>query len=258
MSGDVGSRHANDDPISWLEQSITKEVLHNSYKIYNNLPPETSLPINEAEHLVHIGKIIWDCKASNKIGVIALHHHETLLPDHSFVGHIEQLNKSYYYWTRKLANERINLDKVCGYKFSYVEGKRLCPFEFRQGQMLDLSGVDKTLFSRIGQYLIKNYLTSRIGLVLLIPELSKNKMTEFSLPCGMVQVETELLPKDQTTVTTEWHWDPRTGLYGAGVYCVINKKGEHEELVTKCEGLSKIVDVVNLAEQAGLLQFEVR
>jgi hypothetical protein len=190
--------------------------------------------------------------------VIALHHHETLLPDQSLVGHIEQLKKRYYYWIRKLANERINLDEVCGYKFAYVEKKRLRPFEFRQGQMLDLSEVDKTLFPRIGQYLVENHLTSRLGLGLLIPELSKNKMTEFQLHCGMVLVETELLlPKDLTTITTEWHCDPQTGIYGAGLDCVINKKGKHEKLITKCEGLSEIVDVVNLAEQVGLLQFEV-
>ncbi|KPA35717.1 hypothetical protein FLAG1_11567 [Fusarium langsethiae] len=157
MSGDLGSRPADYDPSSCLEQSVTKEVLHNSYNIYNNLPAETSLPIDEQEHLVYLSQVIRDSKASNAIGVIALHQHETLLPNHSFVGNTEQLDdERYAYYIQKSANERINIDKVCGYKFAYVEGKGLCPFEFRQGQMPDLSGVDKTFVPRIVQYLVKN------------------------------------------------------------------------------------------------------
>jgi hypothetical protein len=34
--------------------------------------------------------VIRDSKASSAIGVIALHQHETLLPNHSFVGNTEQ------------------------------------------------------------------------------------------------------------------------------------------------------------------------
>ncbi|KAG7424496.1 hypothetical protein Forpi1262_v014560 [Fusarium oxysporum f. sp. raphani] len=186
MSGDVDSRPANDDTISWLEQSVTGEVLDDSCNIHNTLLPETSLPIDEKEkvHWVHLLNMIRDCNASDKFGVIALHQHKTLLPNHSFVWNLEQVNKSYFYWTSERANERINLDKICGYKFAY-NGKGLCPFEFRQGEMLDLSGVDKGLFPRIVQYLVDNHLTSRFGLGSLIPELSKNTMTELQLSRGM-------------------------------------------------------------------------
>ncbi|KAL3587517.1 hypothetical protein FPOAC2_13414 [Fusarium poae] len=126
MSGDLGSRPADYDPSSWLEQSVTKEVLHNSYNIYNNLPAETSLPIDEQEHLVYLSQVIRDSKASSAIGVIALHQHETLLPNHSFVGNTEQLDdERYAYYIQKSANERINIDKVCGYKTRVAHTRNL-------------------------------------------------------------------------------------------------------------------------------------
>src|SRR6478735_10697966 len=73
----------------------------NRFLSYNNLLPETSLPIDENEkvHWVHLLKMIRDCNASDKFGVIALHQHKTLLPNHSFVWNLEQVNKSYFYWT---------------------------------------------------------------------------------------------------------------------------------------------------------------
>lgn len=217
----------------------------NRFLSHNNLPPETSLPINEKKHINHILEMIRECNAANEFGVIALHQHKTLLPDHSFVGHIEKLNKSYCYWIRDLANERINLDKVYGSKFAYVEGEGLYPFEFCQGQMPDLSGVDKALFQQIGQYLVKNNLTSRLGLGLLRPELSKNKMTEFPRYRGMVQVPTKLLlPKDLETVETEWHWDSATGIYGAGTNCVILRSGEHVRPKTDDEEPTNFDDIV--------------
>jgi hypothetical protein len=257
MSGDLGSRPADYDPSSWLEQSVTKEVLHNSYNIYNNLPAETSLPIDEQDvkkHLVYLSQVIRDSKASSAIGVIALHQHETLLPNHSFVGNTEQLDdERYAYYIQKSANERINIDKVCGYKFAYVEGKGLCPFEFRQGQMPDLSGVDKTFVPRIVQYLVKYHLTSRLGLGLLIPEISKNKMTEFPMRWGMVLVPTELLPKNLTTVTTEWHWDPPTRIFGPETNCVILRSGKHVEPVPDNEEPINFDDIVRLLVRSSML-----
>jgi hypothetical protein len=227
---------------------------------YNNLPPETSLPVNEdeEEHLVHLRSIICDCNASSKVGVIALHQHEKLLPDHSLVGCIEQVNKSCFYWITEFSNERINLDKVWGYKFAYVEGKGLCPFEFRQGQMIDLSGVDKSLIFRICQYLVNNHLASRFGLMLLIPELSKNEMTEFPMHRGMVQVPTKvLLPREQMTVTTGWHCDIETGIFRAWDQCVILKDGNHvwwePETKTHKEPIN-FHDAVSLLEEATILR----
>jgi hypothetical protein len=256
MSGTVGSRPANEDPASWPEQSVTAEVLDDACKIHNNFPPETSLPIDEEEHLAHLRKILWDCKAWNKVGIIALHQHETLLPNHSFVGDIRQLDdERYACYIQKFANEEINIDKVCGYMFAYVEGKGLRPFLFRQGQMLDLSGVDKTLVPRIIQYLVQNRLTSRLGLGLLIPELSKNKVTEFPMGSGMALVPTELLLlRKLTTVATEWHWDPRTGVFGVGTGCVILKSGKHVKPKTDDKELTLEVDFAGVLRRVNILQ----
>ncbi|OBS15768.1 hypothetical protein FPOA_13448, partial [Fusarium poae] len=105
MPENEDSHPAKDDHILYIKQKVTEEVLDKSRDVYHNLLPETSLPVNE-EHLDHLLKIIWDCNASNKIGIIALHKHKTLPPNHSFVGYAEQAKKGYLYWIMKFANER--------------------------------------------------------------------------------------------------------------------------------------------------------
>jgi hypothetical protein len=211
-----------------MEYGLTAIIITNHLLSYHNLLPETSLPVNE-EHLDHLLKIIWDCNASNKIGIIALHKHKTLPPNHSFVGYAEQAKKGYLYWIMKFANEKIDLDQVCGYKFAFVDGIGLYPFEFRKGQMLDLSGIAEILFLRIYQYLVDHDLTSRFGVMLLIPELSQKKRTELLQRRGMVLIETESLPQtDLTTVPTAWQWDPDgAGTYGVGIECQKSIKGGH-------------------------------
>lgn len=246
---DKGPRVINHDRIPGLQQPPTSgdfvrarqecasrsfiyNVIANACS-HNNLPNDDALlKVEEKilnEHLPQL-KLLFKRFNVEKLFAVYIPHRHSKVPDgFHLVGQTKIFDGLCYYWTRTVANDTLNSNKVCGRKFIFDKQQGWRPCDFHEGSAPDLSKVKPEFFLELTNYLVKHDLTSTLGLEYIVPELLLIfNMLEFILPnCGLLLVEaTSLQFNYATTVTTSWGWSHP--IFTREIRCIPDRDKKHQ------------------------------
>jgi hypothetical protein len=251
MPLDMDSQAVNSGPIPGLQQALTIKDFELARDIYNALPKDDTLleaQQKDGEHLPQLRLLFQKFGVQQLFGLHRLHRHSDILDGFQMAGRTVIHNKHPYYWT-KVVDDALKPSKVCGLKYIYHPEHGLCPYEFHEGDLPDISKVDPEFFLAVNKYLVKHDLTSTFGLLYLAPGLLERSKLEFVLSNGemllaqmassLVQAVLSILDNG-ATVATCWSW--LNPMCTSEIRCLIFEDRKHRKVNTEPQDVHRSID----------------
>ncbi|KAM5528845.1 hypothetical protein FOXYSP1_16689 [Fusarium oxysporum f. sp. phaseoli] len=251
MSWDMDLQAVHGGSIPGLQQALTIKDFELARDIFNALPKDDTLlkvQQKDHEHLRQLSLLFEKFGVRQLFGLHRPHRHSNVPDGFQMAGRTVIHNKHLYYWTKPV-DDALKTSKVCGLKYIFHREQGLCPYEFHEGDLPDISKVDPEFFLAVNNYLINHDLTSTFGLLYLAPGLLERSKLEFVLTNGellLAQMASSLVRTALsifdigTTVTTCWSWSSPTCT--SEIRCLIFEDGIHRKVKTKPQKVHRSID----------------
>lgn len=145
---------------------------------YNLLPDDEDQPEVQQDHLRELASLFKRFNVQDKFGMHLIHGHFQLDDGNVMLGNA--LTSVRGCWTKPTNITDINPSDIHGHIFRLTSNGEMQAYEYREGPIANLDGVDPTFFKELVQYLQANDLGNLLGLQVLdqdAPEI----MCEFVL-----------------------------------------------------------------------------
>lgn len=109
-------------------------------------------------------------------------------------------------WTKATATDTIDVSKIHGHIFALHSVYELVAYEYQDGPIPDLSGIDKAFFSEFILYLITNNLASLLGLQVRLDGMPKS-MFELDLDQGTIMLDEAAVHGCAASRQTGWAFE---------------------------------------------------
>ncbi|KID66218.1 uncharacterized protein G6M90_00g068370 [Metarhizium brunneum] len=164
--------------IPGLHTPPTIEDLNLSSAVYNLLPDDADQPVVQHIHLQELASLFKRFNVQKKFGMHLIHGHFQLDEGSVMLG--TALTSLRGYWTRPTSIAKIEPADIHGHIFTLTESGEMQAYEYRDGPVPNLEGIDPTFFLELIKYLQANNLASLLGLEILGAEVP-DMMCEFIL-----------------------------------------------------------------------------
>lgn len=166
--------------IPGLHKPPTIKDLQESSREYNQLPDDSDQPEVLQLHLDILAEIFVRHNAQNKFGLHLIHGHGVQQGKVKVgINFTDPLG----YWTVPMEISQIDLNNIHGHIFKLTPRGSLVAYEFREGSLEDVTGIEAAFFQDLIDYLRQHNLASVLGLQALCGE-SSQEMVEFVLDNG--------------------------------------------------------------------------
>jgi len=232
-----------------LNKALKVQDLEESRSIYNLLPDDSQQPEVHETHIRNLAALFARNHADGILGIHLAHAHFELPENTTLLG--VNYNTPYCRWTRTTAIQTIDLSNVHGHIFVLTE-HGFHPYEYQEGPMPDLSGVDEAFFPQLTDYITRNNLEGLLGLQ-VVDGNNTAQMLELILPNATVMLNESDLVGCNRTRQTGWKFmcndgEPRvcksneTHGTTANGHVVYNEGQPHPKLETFQDLLAALAD----------------
>lgn len=197
-------------------------------------------------HIERLAEIFVRHNAHEKLGVHLIHGHFKIPADTIMLG--TNFENPSGRWTKPTSINEVNLDNVHGHIFVLTPEHDFVAYEYQDGPLPDLSGIDPAFFTEFISYIVDNDLASVLGLQVLIEGVHQS-MFELILDEGTVMLDTAAARNCTTYRQTGWMFELQNGqplVRVAGEKHALLTNGNHKVFFPK--NPPKLDSVANLKE----------
>ncbi|KAJ6436396.1 C6 finger domain-containingprotein [Purpureocillium lavendulum] len=146
--------------------------------IYNLLPDDGDQPDVQPIHLQELASLFKRFNVQDKFGMHLIHGHSQLDEGNIMLG--TALASVRGCWTKPTSITDIDPSNIHGHIFRLTGNGEMQAYEYREGPIVNLDGVNPAFFRELAQYLLANDLESLLGLQVLVQD-APEMMCEFVL-----------------------------------------------------------------------------
>jgi hypothetical protein len=173
---------------------------------YNTLLDDSDQPPVADEHITNLAEMFIRHNADKFLGIHLIHGHFKIPESSVMLG--TSFKSPSLRWTKVTNIEKIEPSHVHGHIFALTKDG-LCAYELQDGPLPDLSGIDPEFLDEFINYLVKNNLTSLLGLQVL--GCCDGSMSELILDQGTVMLESTSVKNTVPTRITGWKFEATGG-----------------------------------------------
>ncbi|KAK4074650.1 hypothetical protein Purlil1_12906 [Purpureocillium lilacinum] len=174
--------------IPGLHIAPSLEDLRRSSAAYNVLPDDGDQPDVKKIHLQELASLFKRFSVQDKFGMHLIHGHTQLDEGNIMLG--TALASVRGCWTKPTSITEIDLSNIHGHIFRLTGNGEMQAYEYREGPVVNLDGVNPAFFRELAQYLLANGLENLLGLEVLVQD-APEMMCEFVLQNhGTVMLDT--------------------------------------------------------------------
>ncbi|KAI3395663.1 hypothetical protein diail_1031 [Diaporthe ilicicola] len=164
--------------IPGLHVAPTVEDLKQSSVAYNLLPDDGDQPEVQQTHLQELASLFKRFDVQDKFGMHLIHGHSQLDEGNVMLG--TALASVRGCWTKPTSITDINPSDIHGHISRLTGNGEMQAYEYREGPIANLDGIDPAFFNELAQYLRANDLGNLLGLQVLAQD-AREMMCEFVL-----------------------------------------------------------------------------
>lgn len=173
---------------------------------YNTLLDDSDQPPVADEYITDLAEIFVRHNADKVLGIHLIHGHFKIPRSTVMLG--TNFESPSLRWTKVTDIDKIDPSRVHGHIFALTKDG-LCAYELQDGPLPDLSGVGPGFLDEFINYIVKNNLTSLIGLQVL--GCSDDSMSELILDQGTVMLDSTYVKNTVPTRITGWRFEATGG-----------------------------------------------
>lgn len=137
-------------------------------------------------HIQSLAELFVRHNAHTKLGVHLIHGHFKTPPNTVMLG--TSIENPCGRWTKATAVDAVNLSKIHGHIFALHSAGGFVAYEYQDGPMPDLSAIKEAFFTEFILYLVRNNLSSLLGLQVRLEGVPES-MFEFILDQGTIMLD---------------------------------------------------------------------
>ncbi|KAH7186449.1 hypothetical protein DER44DRAFT_190470 [Fusarium oxysporum] len=242
------------DGVPGLERPLTEVDLRRGRIKHNRLPKDSEMQPIKKEHVEFLNQLIEDHQGRGILGLHVPHKHFDVPSETHLTGRLYALDGRKYYLTRTINNDEFDSRKLCGHIFIFDQDEGLCPYDFHEAPLPDISVMNRALFSEMDNYIHKHGLRHSVALEYIIPQLPARPMFELVLRdqrCMLlIEYEIVVLGPQKPVVTGYRHVEPGVSL-GEGTQYIPLPGGGHK--IYNPDERLEIEGVIDVFKSRGVL-----
>ncbi|KAJ5291518.1 hypothetical protein N7478_000769 [Penicillium angulare] len=189
-----------------LDTALEIQDFRTSGALYNTLLDDSDQPPVADECITDLAEIFVRHNAEKVLGIHLIHGHFKIPKSTVMLG--TNFESPPLRWTKVTDIDNIDPSCVHGHIFALTKDG-LCAYELQDGPLPDLSGVGPRFLDEFIIYIVKNDLTSLIGLQVL--GCGNYSMSELILDKGTVMLESTYVKNTVPTRITGWKFEATDG-----------------------------------------------
>ncbi|KAF3480213.1 uncharacterized protein GIQ15_05560 [Arthroderma uncinatum] len=190
-----------------LKAALEVRDFHKCGALYNTLLDDSEQPPIADKHIANLAEIFVRNDAEKVFGIHLIHGHFKIPQGTVILG--TNFKDPSLRWARVTSIDKVDPLRVHGHIFALTKDG-LCAYELQDGPLPDLSGVRPQFLDSFINYLVKNDLTSVIGLQVL--GCSNCSMSELILDQGTVMLDSSCVKNPVLSRITGWKFEEVGGI----------------------------------------------